>query len=199
MYDLDQARRIVQLVIKSDTMMRMQTNATKAIVRQNRETLISKLPPRRVWLFVKNLRDLSKRDPTTMQLRAGQGSVTDGIEDAFANGESPFIPNLVLADIVAYNIFTPESLSRIMQKAANLEIFLSSRPNFGLIQGRKLFQEDAERLFQEKAIVFDKPGEPINGYKDRLQLIQNSLDQAAFATAVNLYQTPSLLKADNQQ
>ena len=173
MYDLDQARRIVQLVIKSDTMMRMQTNATKAIVRQNRETLISKLPPRRVWLFVKNLRDLSKRDPTTMQLRAGQGSVTDGIEDAFANGGSPCIPILVLADIVAHNVFTPESLSRIMQRAANLQIFLSSRPNFGLIPGQKLTQKDAERLFQEKAIVFDKPGEAIDSYKDRLQLIQN--------------------------
>ena len=48
MYDLDQARRIVQLVIKSDSMMRMQTDATKRIIRQNRESLISKLPPRRV-------------------------------------------------------------------------------------------------------------------------------------------------------
>ena len=171
MYDLDQARRIVQLIIKSDTMMRMQTNATKAIIRQNRESLISKLPPRRVWLFVKTLRDLNKRDPTTMQLRAGQKFITDGVEDAFANGGSPYIPNLVLADIVAHNVFTPESLSRIMQKAANLEIFLSSRPNFGLVQGRKLTQEDAERLFQEKAIVFDKPGEAIDGNEDRLQLI----------------------------
>ena len=76
-----------------------------------------------------------------------------------------------LANIVAYNVFTPESLSRIMQRAANLEIFLSSRPNFGLVQGWKLTHEDAERFFQEKAIVFDKPGEPIDGYENRLQLI----------------------------
>ena len=92
MYDLDQSRRIVQLVIKSDSMMRMQTDATKEIIRQNRENLISKLPPRRVWLFVKGLRDLSKRDPTTMQLREGQSIITDGVEDAFANGEHTGYP-----------------------------------------------------------------------------------------------------------
>ena len=92
MYDLDQSRRIVQLVIKSDSMMRMQTDATKEIIRQNRENLISKLPPRRVWLFVKRLRDLSKRDPTTMQLREGQSIITDGVEDAFANGEHTGYP-----------------------------------------------------------------------------------------------------------
>ena len=86
MYDLDQARRIVQLVIKSDSMMRMQNEATKTIIRQHRESLISKLPPRRVWLFVKNLRDLSKRNPNTMQPLNGQEFIPDGIEDAFANG-----------------------------------------------------------------------------------------------------------------
>ena len=67
-------------------MMRMQKDATKTVIRQNREDLISKLPPRRVWLFIKQLRDLSKRDPSTKQLRNGQSSVTDGVEDAFANG-----------------------------------------------------------------------------------------------------------------
>lgn len=92
MYDLDQARRIVQLVIKSDSMMRMQTDTTKTIIRQNQESLISKLPPRRVWLFVKQLRDLSKRDPTTMQLRKGQSIIIDGVEDAFANGRHTGYP-----------------------------------------------------------------------------------------------------------
>ena len=77
-------------------------------------------------------------------------------------------PNLKLANIVVYNVFTPETLSRIMQKAANLEIFLSSRPRFGLIEGWNLIQEGPERLFQEMAIVFDKPGEAIDGNENRL-------------------------------
>ena len=72
--------------------MRMQNNATKTVIRQNREDLISKLPPRRVWLFVKQLRDLSKRDSNTMQLRNGQYSIIDGIEDAFANGKHTKYP-----------------------------------------------------------------------------------------------------------
>ena len=73
------------------------------------------------------------------------------------------IPNLNLANNVAYNVFTPGSLSRIMQKAANLDIFLSTRPKFGLIESWNLIQDGPERLFQEFAIVFDKPGEVIYG------------------------------------
>ena len=73
------------------------------------------------------------------------------------------IPNLKLANHVAYNVFTPKSLSRIMQKAANLDIFLSTRPKFGLTEGWNLIQEGPERLFQEFAVVFDKPGETIYG------------------------------------
>ena len=83
------------------------------------------------------------------------------------------IPNLKLANIVAYNVFTPESLSRIMQKAANLDIFLCSRPKFGLIEGWNLIQEGPERLFQEIATVFDKPGEAIDCYENWVQLIQD--------------------------
>lgn len=73
------------------------------------------------------------------------------------------IPNLDLANYVAYNVFTPESLSRIMQKAANLDIFLSTRPDFGLMEGWNWIQEGPERIFQEFAVVFDKPGEAIYG------------------------------------
>ena len=71
------------------------------------------------------------------------------------------------------NVFTPETLSRIMQKAANLDIFLSSRPKFGLTEDWNLIQEGPERLFQEMVIVFDKPGEAFDGYENRLQLNQN--------------------------
>ena len=78
------------------------------------------------------------------------------------------ILNLNLANDIAYNVFTPESLSRIMQKAANLEIFLSTRPRFGLVESWNLIQDGPERLFQEFAIVFDKPGEAIYGCENRL-------------------------------
>ena len=83
------------------------------------------------------------------------------------------ISNLDYANDLAYNVFTPESLSRIMQKAADLEILLSTRPNLGLIESWNLIQDGPERLFQEFAIVFDKPGEAIYGCENRLQLTQN--------------------------
>ena len=54
--DLDQARRIVQLITKVDTLLRENSPEVKHVVRQHRDDLIFTLPPRRVWLSVKQLR-----------------------------------------------------------------------------------------------------------------------------------------------
>ena len=58
--DFDQARRIVQLIINVDTLLRNKSGEIKQLVRQNREDLIATLPPRRVWLSVKRLRESSE-------------------------------------------------------------------------------------------------------------------------------------------
>lgn len=60
--DLDQARRIVQLVTKVDTLIRDYSAEVKHVVRQNRDNLIFTLPPRRVWLAVKQLRSFEQED-----------------------------------------------------------------------------------------------------------------------------------------
>ena len=60
--DLDQARRIVQLIIKVDTLIRKYSPEVKHVVRQHREDLICTLPPRRVWLSVKELRSFEQED-----------------------------------------------------------------------------------------------------------------------------------------
>ena len=54
--DLDQAKRIVQLITKVDTLLRENSPEVKHVVRQHRDDLIFTLPPRRVWLSVKQLR-----------------------------------------------------------------------------------------------------------------------------------------------
>ena len=54
--DLDQAKRIVQFITKVDTMLRRYSPEIKHVVRQHRDDLIFTLPPRRVWLSVKQLR-----------------------------------------------------------------------------------------------------------------------------------------------
>ena len=58
--DLDQAVRIVQLITKVDTLIREYSPEVKHVVRQHRENLIFTLPPRRVWLSVKQLRNFKR-------------------------------------------------------------------------------------------------------------------------------------------
>lgn len=89
-YDFDQARRIVKLFIKTDSMIRFATFETTRAVHRNREQLISTLPARRVWLFVKHLRTLSKQDPATAVRPFEMPIDCDGVEDAFADGSWPF-------------------------------------------------------------------------------------------------------------
>lgn len=88
--DLNQARRIVRLFIKTDSMTRWVTFETKKILHHNREQLISTLPARRVWLFVKHLRTLSKQDFATTIRPFDKSIDGDGVEHAFADGSWPY-------------------------------------------------------------------------------------------------------------
>ena len=60
--DLDQAKRIVQLITKVDTLIKSYSPEVKHVVRQNRDDLIFTLLPRRVWLSVKQLRSFEQGD-----------------------------------------------------------------------------------------------------------------------------------------
>ena len=60
----------------------------KRVLRQNRFDLISSLSPQRVWLFVKQLRDLSRRNAATMTYKPGKSAEFVGMEDIFAEGTS---------------------------------------------------------------------------------------------------------------
>lgn len=68
-------------------MMQGQSEESRRIIHRNRADLIFTLDPKRVWLFVKQLRDLGKRSPLTKKYRSGESASVDGIEDVFANGE----------------------------------------------------------------------------------------------------------------
>ena len=142
-------------------MTRMQSKDSRDVMRQNRVELISSLPPRRVWLFVKQLRDLTKRNPKTMQLLPGQTSSPEGVEDAFANGERFGISSITLNRLIftAHNVFKPNHLSRMIYKVANLETFDTWHPDVGLVRDFRSLEEDGHHVMEEIAIIFDKPGQ----------------------------------------
>ena len=86
--DYDQAKRIVRLISKVDASIRTRSDDLKLLVRRNREDLIAALPPRRVWLSIKQLRSLEHGDTdkqTTSVLNNG------GKEDAIVDGR-PSVP-----------------------------------------------------------------------------------------------------------
>ncbi|KAL2047421.1 hypothetical protein ABVK25_011529 [Lepraria finkii] len=121
-------------------------------MRQNRVELISSLPPRRLWLFIKQLRDLFKRNPKKRQLLPGQTSSPEGVEDAFA---------------IAHDVFKPYHVSRMIYKVADLETFTTWHPDVGLVRNFRSLEEDGHHVVEEIAIVLDKPGS-IRDYASKL-------------------------------
>ena len=69
--DLDHAKRIVQLIIKVDTFVKNYIPKVKNVVRQHRDDLIFTLPPRRVWLLVKEIRSFEQGDIHEMSWEFG--------------------------------------------------------------------------------------------------------------------------------
>ena len=92
--DFDQAKRIVQFIIKIDTLVKKESSETKRLVRQNREALIATFPPRRVWLSVKQLRSFEQDHSSdkTMNIERYMDE-----EDAVVDGKPRYLPNLMIS------------------------------------------------------------------------------------------------------
>ena len=76
--DLDQAKRIVQLITKVDTLIRAYSPEVKRTIRQHREDLIFTLPPRRVWLSVKQLRYTNEKSLGYQNIKNKEDVIVDG-------------------------------------------------------------------------------------------------------------------------
>ena len=75
--DMDQAKKMMNLVIKVDVCIQRLSANEKDQVRLNRQELLITLPPRRVWLFLKQIRNMGRSHDPEM----------DGPEDVIAAGE----------------------------------------------------------------------------------------------------------------
>ena len=74
---MDQARRMLNLVIKVDVAIKHLSPKAKAEVRYNRQELLISLPVQRVWLFLKNIRNIRRLSHPEVE----------GIEDVVARSK----------------------------------------------------------------------------------------------------------------
>ena len=161
-YDFRQANLIMRLISITDGIMRGLQDDLGVIIRQQRLDLISSLPFHRVWLMVKIMRNWAHSRPTAIMHNIKQGMSFEGIEDALLDGNvsshrrsSPLIA-------IAHTIFQRRALCRLIYKSVDIDIFMSTRPEFGIV-GRNA---DPIRLHQELALVFNKPGSSIQKMLD---------------------------------
>ncbi|MCJ1436100.1 hypothetical protein MMC27_005478 [Xylographa pallens] len=131
--DMDQAKKIVNLVIKVDVCIQRLSTKEKDQVRLNRQELLITLPPRRVWLFLKQIRNMGRSHDPEM----------DGSEDVIA---------------AAAQLFKPNTLSRIMYHASRTQDILFRNPDMGLVSKLTLDDEGHRRLSQEMHLVFQRIG-----------------------------------------
>lgn len=64
-----------------------------------------------------------------------------------------------LLTCLAYHIFKYNALSRMIFRAADLNIFLKMSPNSGITRGGALDTDVAQRMQEKLSIMFDKPGQ----------------------------------------
>ena len=78
--DMEQAKKMVNLVIKVDVWIKHLSAGAKNEVRLNRQELLITLPARRVWFFLKQIRNISRSN--NPQLDGPEDVIAAGIDSA---------------------------------------------------------------------------------------------------------------------
>jgi hypothetical protein len=86
--DTDQARRMLTMRIKIDVLSKGLGDNIRQEIRDNLRILFCELPARRVWMYLKEMRNLELGRKVTPPAAAGapQPDLMSGPEDAIANG-----------------------------------------------------------------------------------------------------------------
>ena len=79
----------MQLIGITDDIIKRSDASLKGTIRKNREDLICSLPPERVWLLLKIIRNWSRFRQPPFGLEKADLTDSDDIEDALAQGEVP--------------------------------------------------------------------------------------------------------------
>jgi len=118
--DMEQARRMLNLRIKIDVWCKA-LGIDKIIreeILENLRDLFCQLPPRRLWYYLKHIRNL--------ELKGRRPNSSD--DDDLANGPEDVIANMC-------QLFRPKNLGRMMYFATLNQIYLTKNPDFSLAFG----------------------------------------------------------------
>lgn len=139
LHDWLQSKRLTRLWIKIDSFIQHESSAHK-IRHTRRRFIAAEIPHHRIWLLVKNLKELAREDPAEWYDFNGKGLEIPGVEDT-------------LADV--HHIFETFGLGRLMQAASQIEDIRARNPDFGLGSGGfTLDERGARRLKEEVGAAF---------------------------------------------
>jgi hypothetical protein len=131
--DMDQARLIWKLRVKIDA---WSQGLDESLRLRNRLLLIKsylRLPPYRVWLFVKHIRDAFLERSKGFETEIDFGDCFQGPENTIARGKcllSIFIQNVLTK--IASHIIKPERLAQLIYKATKNDLKLKEQPEINL-------------------------------------------------------------------
>ena len=72
--------------------------------------------------------------------------------------ETPIGIHLTLLIVVASNAFQTDTLSRIIYRVFDVDLFVTNHPGYGLVSTLTPDREGAMHIAQEKELVFNKTG-----------------------------------------
>lgn len=130
---MDQASRMWKLRVKIDAWSK---GLDESLRERNRLLLIEsylRLPPRRVWLFVKHIRFAFVERWKGFGRKIKVGDYTHGPEDIIARGKCLLpIPMQSILTEIASKVIKPEKLAQLMYKATKNDLHVKERPEINL-------------------------------------------------------------------
>lgn len=131
--DMDQARLMWMFRVKIDS---WSQGLDEGLRHRNRLLLIEsylRLPPSRVWLFVKHHRAGFLERSTGFQIEIDPSDCMEGPENTIARGKCllSILRQTVLTEIASH-IIKPERLTELMYKASMNDLDMKQRPEINL-------------------------------------------------------------------
>ncbi|KAI9722786.1 MAG: hypothetical protein M1828_004482 [Chrysothrix sp. TS-e1954] len=140
-YDWNQSKRLADLWIKIDVLKgKVESSKQNKAIREARGRFISEhIPLRRIWLLLKNLKELSRSDSSSFHSFTGMGLGLDGVEDTLAD---------------AHEVFEVKLLGRLMQAASQLEDVRERSGYVAVVQSSEDEKMNAKAFWEGVQVAF---------------------------------------------
>ena len=164
--DTDQARRMLNMRIKIDVWSKGLDENVREQIRENLRELFCTLMPRRVWYYLKHIRNLELKGSKRSQrpgFAPGKDDLVLGPEDVVVNRTFRYQTNAAFASYKTNSnkvcqLFRPDALCRLMYSSTLNQIHLVKNPDFDLGGVITMDEKGAKRLRATRAIAFGSAG-----------------------------------------